>query len=95
MKYAEEGYEIQVGDYIENRLFNLSVSRWRVHRVTPKFAYVRYNEHCEERCPRVYRGIGFRLGPYQRDQHIFSVIKRADFLSAKNDAQNETAGEKS
>jgi hypothetical protein len=65
MKYAEDGYVIQVGDIIEATSY-IGKRRHEVMRVTPKRAYVQYNERVEGVFPRVYKSFGF--GPIPRVQ---------------------------
>ena len=61
---APYGHEIQVGDYILRKsMLDAGFRSYRVHRVTPKFAFIRYNEHAEGKFPRTYTEYGFREVP--------------------------------
>ena len=59
MKEAEAGYEIQVGDIIQIESF-VKTSHHKVHRVTPKRAYMRWNDVAEGIFPRIYTGFGYK-----------------------------------
>lgn len=63
MKVANKGYEIQVGDVIKSS--GLTTHLFKVHRVTKKFAFVRYNEIAEGKFPRIY---GYAFEPYPRQK---------------------------
>lgn len=57
MKFTihNNGQEIQVGDYILVKSMIASGYRpYKVHRVTPKFAYIMWNEKAEAKFPRVF-----------------------------------------
>lgn len=59
MKEAVEGYEIKVGDRIRSKSW-LRETEWEVYRVTPKRAYIKYNEVAEGKFPRIVKKHGFR-----------------------------------
>lgn len=82
MKCAEEGYVLQVGDWIEKVSCGMVMGYLRISRVTAKTAYVRYNEKVEAKAPRVYSGsMRWRLGAYTRAMSYYP-IKAADFEAA-------------
>ncbi len=64
MNEAKYGYLIQVGDIIKS-IGPMASNEWKVHRVTPKFAYVKYNDIAEGKFPRVY-GFAFQSLPKQQ-----------------------------
>jgi hypothetical protein len=75
VKYAEDGYVIKPGDFIESKDF-MGVRRYAVHRVTKTFALVRWNEKAEGKFPRVYKSFGYTLLPYRRwNTATFRVIE--------------------
>lgn len=47
------GYELQIGDIIVAK-HAFGNNRHIIHRVTPKYAFVRYNDVCEGKYPRVF-----------------------------------------
>ena len=61
---APYGHEIQVGDYILRQgMLDNGYRPYRVHRVTPKFAFIRYNEKSEGKFHRIFTESGFREVP--------------------------------
>lgn len=80
MKSAEVGYVIEVGDVVELKQFGRVVWTARVSRVTPKRAYVRFNELAEGFGPRVVDA-NWRIGAYDNFSRpdVYRVIKAADF----------------
>ena len=66
MNKAEYGYEIQVGDIIQID------HRWGpkhvydVHRVTHKYAFVKWNDHAEGKFPRIFKKYGFTVLPREK-----------------------------
>jgi hypothetical protein len=61
----EEGAELQVGDYIKHDT-PYRVAWSPIHRVTAKYAFVKYNDMAEGKFPRVYRSFTFVPLPRQR-----------------------------
>ena len=84
MKYAEDGYEIQVGDVVEvvERL-GLTYHR-RVKRVTKTMAITRINHRAEKRYRRKVGSFGPRPVPkIEWDTNIYRVIKAADYAAIR------------
>lgn len=69
MKYAsvEDGHEIQIGDLITAD-GGFGKSKHLVHRVTKKYAFVKYNDVAEGKFPRVYDSFWFCSLPKQKWQ---------------------------
>ena len=62
-----DGEEIQVGDYIRAEHMGIGgKSHYKVHRVTKRYAFVRYNDVAEGKYPRVYVELGFVSLPRQQ-----------------------------
>ena len=64
MKKIEEGQQIEVGDLIQMKNY-AGVKNWRVHRVTKKFAFVRWNDVSEGKFRRTVHP-GFQPLPFTR-----------------------------
>lgn len=59
-----DGTELQVGDIIVARNA-FGVQKYTVHRVTPKFAFVRWNAVAEGRFPRTF---SYKFGTLPRQK---------------------------
>ncbi len=58
LKEAPENYEIQIGDTIKAD-HGWCVNTYKVSRVTPKYAFIPYNDKAEGKFKRVYRKWGY------------------------------------
>jgi hypothetical protein len=66
MKKAEYGYKIQVGNIIEiNNGWGPKLN-YEVHRVTLKYAYVKWNDTAEGKFPRIFKHYGFQPLPREK-----------------------------
>lgn len=61
MKKAPEGHCINVGDIIVAK-HSFGNNKWEVKRVTPKYAFVMYNDTAEGKFPRIF-DFGFQSFP--------------------------------
>lgn len=64
VRKLKDGDLIEVGDRIKVET-NLGVQWETVHRVTAKYAFVRYNERAEGKYRREYQDFGFSPRPRQ------------------------------
>ena len=64
MKKVQDGHELKVGDVIISK-HAFGGSKWAVHRVTKKYAFVWYNDIAEGKFPRV---LEFNFQPLPRQQ---------------------------
>lgn len=64
MKKATDGYEIKVGDIIKTEHV-FGKKTYSVHRVTKKYAFVKYNDVAEGKFPRIYDSFWFSSLPRQ------------------------------
>jgi hypothetical protein len=77
---AGEGYEIRVGDYILIKsMLDKGYRSFRVHRVTAKFAFCKYNDVAEGKFPRVFTRYGFHPSPrtekFQTTEYVVGIVK--------------------
>lgn len=61
VRYLKDGEQVEVGDIIIHT-HTFGSAHYTVHRVTPKYAYVRFNDVAEGKFPRVV-GFGFTSLP--------------------------------
>ena len=61
VKKLKDGDQIEVDDRV--CLENFMGKRWfRITRVTPKFVFLKWNDHCEGKFPRVFKDFGWKPG---------------------------------
>lgn len=76
MDKAEYGHELNVGDIIEVSEIIGQGTRYKVHRVTKKYAFVMWNEVGEGKFPRTYMP-GFRYLPKDKwNNTTFTIYKQ-------------------
>ena len=67
VRKLSDGELIAVGDRIKEEHRGIGGTQWKtVSRVTPKFAFVKYNDVAEGKYWREYRDFGFAPLPYQK-----------------------------
>ncbi len=65
VKAIAEGSELRVGDYVKHDTA-YRVAWFQIHRVTKKYAFVKYNETAEGKFPIVYQRLSFRPLPREK-----------------------------
>ena len=73
---AEDGYVIKVGDTVLRKgPLDAGYHVYKVHRVTDKFAFIRYNDVAEGKLPRIYSRFSFHSLPRQKwSQTDYKVV---------------------
>lgn len=74
---AENGYEINVGDKIKV-VTAFTKYIYTVHRVTPKFAFVKHNGKAEGKYPRIYDRYFMALPKEKWNMTEYIVYKMAE-----------------
>ena len=82
MKFTihNNGQEIQVGEYILVKpMIADGYCAYKVHRVTPKFAYIMWNDTSEAKFPRIFiRSCGFCPRAEAKDR-----FKTTEYIACK------------
>lgn len=77
MKRLNDGETIQVGDVIESKSV-IGTRKFEVHRITKRYAFVRYNDVAEGKYPVIYNRFGFQPLPKARWNMVDYAVYRPE-----------------